>query len=443
MAMKYRKPIVHDMERLKRRSSSTDKTTSVNAIRTLGSIGTPEAVKALTALLKESNQTTSVNAARTLGAIGTPEAVKALITLLKKSQAYDNESALTAAVKALAEIGDESAVEPVTEFFEKTRYFHHEAAAALLKFRSPKAIPRLIRVVEQKDYKSGDSARLLGQIGHPEAVPGLIIALDSSDDSVAANAAEALGLIGDSRALEPLAAVWGKYNTDFEIPPYPWPELHHRFLWANAAVALARLGDTRAVRRLYRSDVVLPSKQIYAALRELKTKIPLADNSFFCKQCLTRAREYTSFQGWFIVWLRKLFKSYYACRTCHSNQYLAEGVKKTVLLLDNRDKGELPEVVSGSETLVFNWFNCSYLVDYDEIWIRNADDVQVEEMVMVLMNDTVVFRRERLKDIPVIISPHLELSPAKMNLLKANLKVVQSAADSPASSVSTPTEDDR
>jgi HEAT repeat protein len=80
-----------------------------------------------------------------------------------------------------------------------------DAAEALGKIGDPRAVDSLIATLSDSyDLARRSAAEALGKIGDPRAVDSLIAALSNSDDGVRRNAAEALGKIGDSRALEKL-----------------------------------------------------------------------------------------------------------------------------------------------------------------------------------------------------------------------------------------------
>ena len=94
-------------------------------------------------------------------------------------------------------------------------------------YKDPRAIGVLI--------KSADAAHELACIGRP-AVRPLIVALQDSSSDVRAEAAKALGMIGDSLAVNPLISALGD---DFGVRK-------------NAARALGDIGDSRAVEHLIR-----------------------------------------------------------------------------------------------------------------------------------------------------------------------------------------------
>lgn len=204
----------------------------------------------------------------------------------------------------------------------------------------------------------------------------LIEALKNKTADVQEKPLEALGEIGDVRALEPLIQF---LEVNRALPPESWQK-------------------------------VVAEK----ALEKICRKIPTEDRYFFCKDCCCRTQRYKLK----LSLIRNIH--YYACRKCHSNSYLLTGIKKVVLLLDHH----FEEVsVQDGGTLRVNWYKRKVPFDFDEIRIKDADDYEVEELVMKLRNDMDKKRRKRLPKKPVYLSPNLKLSQAKMNLLKDNLQV--------------------
>ncbi|HMA36537.1 MAG TPA: HEAT repeat domain-containing protein [Chloroflexia bacterium] len=85
------------------------------------------------------------------------------------------------------------------------------------------------------DDTRAEAAFALGQIGDPRAVEPLIAALRDEDTVVRTEAAAALGALGDRRAVEPL--IRALYDTQWEVR-------------SNAALSLGALGDHRAFAHL-------------------------------------------------------------------------------------------------------------------------------------------------------------------------------------------------
>jgi HEAT repeat protein len=85
------------------------------------------------------------------------------------------------------------------------------------------------------------AAEALGAIGDSRAVEPLIKALNDADSDVRESAAVGLGKIGDSRAVEPLIRAFGDGSREV------------RRVGGVAAYALGKIGDSRAVEPLIRA----------------------------------------------------------------------------------------------------------------------------------------------------------------------------------------------
>ncbi len=142
--------------------------------------------------------------------IGAP-AVPALIEALKDK---DNDLYIRGnAAYALGEIKDPQAVPPLIEALkDEDLVVRRVAAYALGKIKDPLAVPPLIEALKDEDLvvrREGWRVRLaavhaLGQIKDPRAFEPLIEALKDADTDVRQNAAYALGMIGDKRAISAL-----------------------------------------------------------------------------------------------------------------------------------------------------------------------------------------------------------------------------------------------
>ena len=100
-----------------------------------------------------------------------------------------------------------------------------------------KNVKKLIRAMDKKNDTPirCAAAEALGELGNDRALKPLVEALKDSKSDLQVNAAEALGLIGSARAVEPLitALQHGNYR-----------------LTSKAAAALGLIGDARAVEPL-------------------------------------------------------------------------------------------------------------------------------------------------------------------------------------------------
>lgn len=210
-----------------------------------------------------------------------------------------------------------------------------------------------------------------------DAVEILIATSKDNNPEVRGKAVECLGKIGDSRALEP--------------------------------ILIATNDSDGFVREI-----------AMEALLSINSKLLIDDVNFLCEKCFLRYKK----QKKVLNMLSMEIIGYIACPKCHSDSYFFVGIEKVVLLLD-RHFEEASVLKKKEGTLLVNWFKREELFDYDQIWIKDAEDFDIEELAMKLMNDRDDKRRKRLPDIPVHLSPDLQLSQAKINLLKDNFKIVK------------------
>lgn len=173
------------------------------AAKALGRIGNERAVEPLIRALNHGNENVRECAAKVLWDIKDLRAIEPLIQALKLDP-Y-NWRVERNAVDTLRKIG-EPAVEPLIRALKhKDVYVRENAAKALGMIRDERAVEPLIRVVlEDVDWEDRRmAAKALVKIGKP-SVELLIPALKDWDKDVREIAAEALGEIGDKRAVQPL-----------------------------------------------------------------------------------------------------------------------------------------------------------------------------------------------------------------------------------------------
>lgn len=120
--------------------------------------------------------------------------------------------------------------------YKKDRFVRKGAAQALGLLGDTRAVEPLIAALEDDDLVAYSAARGLGRIGGARAVEVLITALERPHLSQAA--ALALADLGDARAVEKLIALLNQDSVG-------------NCVGKSAAEALGRLGDTRAVEPLF------------------------------------------------------------------------------------------------------------------------------------------------------------------------------------------------
>lgn len=210
------------------------------AISALVQIGAPS-VQALIAALGDGDEDVNKAAAIALGQIGDARAVEPLIAALEDGPSSLNKAAIT----ALGQIGDARAVEPLSEWLNEGFGGEEEKQAAaeamgeigdasareplLWRFEhsdgrlSEFALAALVKLGWKPDKSSAGAKYWVDkgkwtkcvEIG-AAAVEPLCAVLKDGPDGVNLPAAEALGQIGDPRALEPLLAAVRKITLEIE-----------------------------------------------------------------------------------------------------------------------------------------------------------------------------------------------------------------------------------
>jgi hypothetical protein len=192
------------------------------------------------------------------------------------------------------------------------------------------------------------------------------------------------------------------------------------FVRQRAAAALGQIGDARAVDNLIiatkdkNPNVRQKSKEALEKLRHHLTAVTKEKAAcFLCPQCLCRFQKYQAKLGALTDF------PYYACRYCHSSQFI-DNVARVIVVLDV--DFDVPYAHSNS-TLMVNWFEHKEPFDFDEVQIKAADDIIVEEFVMKLRNDVDKLRRKRYSSIRLYLSSDVILTQSKINLLKSTFSI--------------------
>lgn len=177
-------------------------------------------VEPLIVALKDSDEDVRKSAIETLGKIGDARAVEPLIAALKDS----SWGVRKAVAKVLGQIGDARAVESLVEALNDEIEYVRESAGKALQSLGWKPKDKTQQALLLVALEEWEKAAILGT----EAVEPLLTVLRYEE-----GAANALGRIGDARAVEPLIAAF--------------KNSHSPSLRIAAAKALVRIGDARAV----------------------------------------------------------------------------------------------------------------------------------------------------------------------------------------------------
>lgn len=267
------------------------------AVLSLGYIGDPKAADALNNLLQKGDSGLEIAITNALGKLGSASSSDVLIQELNDPDEYVRMNAL----KSLAKIGDARAYDFAIEALNDPSYQVRSGAAYVLgEIGNLKALDLLIAIIYDEDEMSdvqsaavtsliqlGDHSQKtvdafvksleswvgldqysaidrLGEIGNPSAVPILTKILTNSGreygDLERANAATALGKIGDIGALDSLIFVLDtESNSDW-------------ILLCDIIEVLEGFGSTKAVDVLIKAlgyDVEFVSKDVVVALTSL------------------------------------------------------------------------------------------------------------------------------------------------------------------------------
>ncbi len=259
-------------------SSNPDRSISIDAIKTLGRIGSNTAINKLIKILEENNDFNS-NAAHALGEVG-PDATAAIQPLIKnliESLERHDYSQSEAAAYALGNIGPDAtaAIQPLIKALGiNNRSLRTSSAKALGQIGSEIAIPHLIQTLENFNYYYTNdviqtSLEALGNIGSDAVIPPLIQSLKSSNYWLRKIAAEALGNTGSKSAIPPLlqalqdpnpivrdtsAEALGKIGSDTAVPSLGQAlQDSGDYYTGSAAFALAKIGSEAAISILNKS----------------------------------------------------------------------------------------------------------------------------------------------------------------------------------------------
>ncbi len=251
------------------------------------------------------------------------------------------------------------------------------------------------------------AAKSLGEIGDARALEPLIKALGDWAWDVRKTAAEALGKIGDAGAVESLIKALGDGDKDVReaaaeaLENIGWKPSDEK---EQAAYLIAKRYWEELVKigkpsvepliKVINDDSLWIRKTAAGALKKIQYFDPLEEKVPFilCSKCFCRFEKHKAR----ILFLTLI--TYYICRKCHGSVHLIENTEKVAAFLDHAF--EKPYTYNGT-TLFVNWFKHKEPFDFDEIHIKDADDFDVEEMVIKLRNDTDADRRRRYRSMPV------------------------------------------
>jgi len=195
-------PTLDEALRMLRSDDLAARTTGVWA---LARMDEPGAMQALLGALSHEDLRVRTFAAMALGDTGDASAVQPLVDLLHDP----HEGVRRAACTTLGRIGDSSVVAPLVEALgdpDPTFQVAGSAASALAEIGGVAVLNSLKEaLLNSRGQVRYWAAQALGQLGDDRAVEALIAVLEhDQDDDVRASVAYALGSLGDRRAIKPL-----------------------------------------------------------------------------------------------------------------------------------------------------------------------------------------------------------------------------------------------
>jgi HEAT repeat protein len=218
-------PLQQEIERERRRLSSTDKEERRDAVMRLGWMKRPESSRVATSALSDESPIVRATATRAVLSLSSEEAAASLLPLLQDRDEFVRQET----AYAIGLTGSRTAVQPLITLLvnDKKSGVRAAAAVALGQLRDDAAAAPLAETLERRVAASGllnkikrskapenefvrrAAAHSLGQIRSRVAVPALVSALsdEKAGDDVRREAARALGLIADPSAIPALKNV--------------------------------------------------------------------------------------------------------------------------------------------------------------------------------------------------------------------------------------------
>lgn len=201
-----------------------------------------------------------------LGAIGDPDAVEPLIGLLQKHLEYQKTAPRKKRTnlrimiwrigESLGNLGNRRATEPLLKALKNGNI---DVISAIGKLKDPRAVKPLIVILKNDGFISGSAARALGMIGGKEAEDVLIKALRNRNNwEVCLAAARGLGNLSVKRAFGLLLNTLNNTKDYGKNYSEPWEKKvvnssGNISVQGAAAEALGKLGDERAIEPLLKT----------------------------------------------------------------------------------------------------------------------------------------------------------------------------------------------
>ena len=173
------------------------------AVEVLNQVGNTSAIKDLLGALRDRDWWVRVRAADALGTIGGPKVVEAVLSLVKDKDEFIRRCAVEILITTRVKTGGEAIFTSLVDALDDGDWWVRERAIdALAGLGDPRAVPPLLRVMEQDVKAAPIAIRALASLGDPQAIRPLLAQLRRPDKAVKAEAIRALATLTDEAHAE-------------------------------------------------------------------------------------------------------------------------------------------------------------------------------------------------------------------------------------------------
>jgi serine/threonine-protein kinase len=173
------------------------------AVEVLNQVGNTSAIKDLLGALRDRDWWVRVRAADALGSIGGPKVIEAVLSLVKDKDEFIRRCAVEILITTREKTGGEAIFTSLVDALNDGDWWVRERAIdALAGLRDPRAVPPLIRVMEQDVKAAPIAIRALASLGDPHAIHPLLAQLRRPEKAVKAEAIRALATLTDEAHAE-------------------------------------------------------------------------------------------------------------------------------------------------------------------------------------------------------------------------------------------------
>jgi serine/threonine-protein kinase len=173
------------------------------AVEVLNQVGNTGAIKDLLGALRDRDWWVRVRAADALGTIGGPKVVEAVLALVKDKDEFIRRCAVEILIASKVRASGESVLSSLLEALGDPDWWVRERAIdALASLGDRRAVPPLLRVMEQDVKAAPVAIRALATLADPQAIRPVLAQLRSPEKAVRAEAIRAAAALADEAHAE-------------------------------------------------------------------------------------------------------------------------------------------------------------------------------------------------------------------------------------------------